>query len=168
MADNDNAPVALYIAAYADEGAAQVDWEVLKQMEDDDVIDVDGLMLVSRDADGKIDVRDNAGTTKKGGIIGAVAGAVIGLIFPPSLLGGALVGGGLGAGIGALKSHSDRKDIKQNAEDVLPPDSSGIIALFSVTWEPKVEEALAGADKVTKEQVDPGSAQEVKDAAASS
>lgn len=161
------APIALYIAAYADENAAQRDWDALKQLEDDDVIDVDGLMLVSRDADGTIDVKDDAGTTKKGGIIGAVAGAVIGLIFPPSLLGGALVGGGLGAGIGALKSHSDRKEIKEDVEDVLPPDSSGIIALFSITWEPQVEKALAEADKLTKRSVDADSAEEVKEAASS-
>jgi uncharacterized membrane protein len=163
-----NAPVALYIAAYSDDEAAQRDWDAIKQLEDDDVIDLDGLLLVARDADGKVDVKDNAATTKKGGIIGAVAGAVIGLIFPPSLLGGALVGGGIGAGVGALKSHSDRNDIKEDVEDVLPPGSSGIVALFSITWEPQVEKALADADKVTKHSVDAGSADEVKEAAATS
>ena len=167
MAD-DNAPVALYIAAYGDEGAAQKDWDALKQMEDDDAIDLDGLMLVARDADGKIDVKDNAGTTKKGTIIGAVAGGVIGLIFPPSLLVGALVGGGIGAGIGGLKSHSDKQDIKEDVEQVLPPNSSGIVALFEVTWEPQVEKALADADKVTKKSVDADSANEVKSSAKSS
>ena len=167
MADP-NAPEALYIAAYADADAAQRDWDALKQLQDDDVIDLDGLLLVSRDAGGEIDVKDDAKTVKKGSIIGAVGGAVVGLLFPPSILGGALVGGGIGAGIGGLKSHSDKKEIKQDAEQALPPNSSGIIAMFDVTWEPQVEKALSDADNVTKHGVDADSADEVKEAAASS
>ena len=164
MADQD-APVALYIAAYGDDSAAQSDWDTLKQMEDDDVIDLDGLLLVSRDADGKIDVKDDAGSAKRGGLIGAVGGAIVGLLFPPSLLAGALVGGGIGAGIGGLMSHSDKKAIKENVEQALPLNSSGIIALFEVTWEPQVDKALADADSISKHGVDADSADELKAAA---
>ena len=81
---------------------------------------------------------------------------------------GALLGGGIGAGIGGLKSHSDKKEIKQDAEQALPPNSSGIVAMFDVTWEPQVDKALAGADNVTKHGVDADSANEVKSAAKSS
>lgn len=167
MADQD-APVAVYIAAYADAGAAQSDWDALKQMEDDDVIELDGLLLVSRDALGKIEVKDDAHAVKRGTIIGAVGGAVVGLLFPPSLLAGALVGGGIGAGIGGLKSHGDKKEIKQDAEQALPLNSSGIVAMFDVTWEPQIDKALADADNVTKHGVDADSANELKAAAKSS
>ena len=59
MASNDDNPVDLYIAAYSDAGAAQADWDAIKQLAKDKAIMVDGLVLVSRDADGKIDVKDD-------------------------------------------------------------------------------------------------------------
>ena len=47
-----DAPVDLYIAAYADQDAARGDWDAIKQLANDDVIKVDGLVLVSRGDDG--------------------------------------------------------------------------------------------------------------------
>ena len=87
-----SASVAVYIAAYGDDSGAQSDWDALKQMANDDVIELDGLLLVSRGADGKIEVKDNAHTVKHGTVIGAVGGAIVGLIFPPALLGAAILG----------------------------------------------------------------------------
>lgn len=165
MASDIKAPVDLYIAAYMDADAARGDWDAIKQAASDDVIKVDGLVLVSRGADGKIHVDDDFHTARKGAAWGAVGGAVIGLIFPPSLLAGALVGAGAGLGIGGLKSHHERKEIKADVEDTLPPDSSGIVALFEEVWVKDVDKALAHATKVTKHEVDADSASEVKDAA---
>ena len=166
MASDTDAPVDLYIAAYADPDAARNDWDALKQLAADDVIKVDGLILVSRRFDGKIHVEDDFHTARKGAAWGAVGGAVIGLIFPPTLLAGALVGAGVGGGVGALVSHSDKKAIKAEIEDTLPLNSSGIVALFEEQWASEIEKALPKASKVTKEQVDAGSAAEVKTAAA--
>jgi uncharacterized membrane protein len=167
MADN-NAPSALYIAAYGDETAAQGDWDAIKQLANDDLITLDGLILVSRAADGKIEVKDNAHTVKHGSVIGAVGGAIVGLIFPPALLGATLLGGGIGAAISGLKSHHDKKEIKEDVEQVLPPDSSGIVAMFEPKWADAIDKALADADNVTKRNVDADSASEVKSAAQSS
>ncbi len=44
------APVDLYIAAYADADAARGDWDAIKQLAHDDLIKIDGLILVSRRA----------------------------------------------------------------------------------------------------------------------
>ena len=100
-----DAPVDLYIAAYADPDAARGDWDAIKQLAKDDVIKVDGLILVSRRDDGKIHVDDDFHEARKGATWGAVGGAVVGLIFPPALLASAAVGAGIGAGAGALVSH---------------------------------------------------------------
>ena len=155
-------PVDLYIAAYSDPNAAQQDWDDIKQLARDDVITVDGLVLVSRDADGKIDVKDNANDVGRGAAIGAVGGAVVGLIFPPAFLASALVGGGLGAGVGAIRDRREKKEIKADIEDVLPPSSSGIVALFEERWVGDVEKALEHADNVSKHEVDSESAEDVK------
>ena len=54
MASATDAPVDLYIAAYADPNAARGDWDTIKELAKDDTIKVDGLILVSRTDDGKI------------------------------------------------------------------------------------------------------------------
>ena len=89
--------------------AAQQDWDGIKQLARDGVITVDGLVLVSRDADGKIDVKDNAHDVGRGAALGAVGGAIIGLIFPPAFLASAAVGAGVGAGAGAIVDRSRRR-----------------------------------------------------------
>ncbi|MFG1813620.1 DUF1269 domain-containing protein [Kribbella sp. NPDC049174] len=164
MGSDSNAPVDLYIAAYPDAEAARGDWDALKQAASDDVITVDGLVLVSRGSDGKINVDDDFHTAARGAAWGAVGGAVVGLIFPPSLLAGAAVGAGAGLGIGGLKSHREKAAIKADVEDTMPPDSSAIVALFEERWATDVDKALAHADKVTKHEVDADSVTEVKNA----
>ncbi len=124
-------------------------------------------MLVSRDADGKIKVKDNANDVGKGAALGAVGGAVIGLIFPPAFLASAAVGAGIGAGAGAILDRKQKNEIKVDVEDVLPPGSSGIVAMFDERWADDVEKALARASKVSKHEVDGDSADDVKATAAS-
>ena len=166
MATKTDAPVDLYIAAYADPDAARADWDDIKQLATDDAIKVDGLILVSRRTDGKIHVDDDFHTAAKGAAWGAVGGAVIGLIFPPALLASAAVGAGLGAGVGGLVSHAQKAEIKADVEQTLPLNSSGIVAMFEPQWENAVDKTLSNASNVTKEQVDADSAGEVKAAAA--
>ena len=163
-----DAPVDLYIATYSDPGAAQEDWDGIKQLARDGMIMVDGLVLVSRDADGKMTVKDNAHDVGKGAALGAVGGAIIGLIFPPAFLASAAVGAGIGAGAGKIVDSRQKKEIKEDVEDVLPSGSSGIVALFEERWIDDVEKALTQADKVSKHEVDSDSAEQVKATATSS
>ena len=165
MASATDAPVDLYIAAYDDPDAARADWDVIKQLTKDDTIKVDGLILVSRRADGKIHVDDDFHETRKGAAWGAVGGAVVGLIFPPALLASAAVGAGIGAGAGALVSHAQKEEIKADVDETLPLNSSGIVAVFEEQWEGDVDKALSKASNVTKQKVDPDSADRVKTAA---
>ena len=165
MASATDAPVDLYIAAYDDPDAARGDWDTIKELANNDTIKVDGLILVSRRADGKIHVDDDFHETRKGAAWGAVGGAVVGLIFPPALLASAAVGAGIGAGAGALVAHGNKEEIKADVEDTLPPDSSGIVAIFEEQWADDIDKALSGASKVTKEEVDKDSANDVKAAA---
>ena len=154
----------LYIAAYDDSSAADRNWNAIKQLAKDDVIDVDGLLLVTRDAGGKVKVKDDAHDVKKGAKVGAVAGAVVGLIFPPSIIGGAIVGAAAGGGIGALRGRGRKNEIKEDVEEVLPPNSSGIVVLFKERWIEDVQSALADADNLTQHEVDESSAESVKSA----
>jgi uncharacterized membrane protein len=163
-----DAPVDLYIAAYMDPDAAQEDWDELKRLAKEDIIRVDSLVLVRRDADGKVHVKDNlheVGIVTGGGVVG---GALIGLIFPPSILAAAVVGGGIGAGAGGLLDHHRKSEIKHDVEDSLPPNSSGIVALFEEKWTADMEKLLARAEKITKHEVDSQSVENIKASASSS
>ena len=168
MSADSDAPVDLYIAAYADPDAAKLDWNAIKQLADDGSIKVDGLVLVSRRSDGKIHVNDDLHTTAKGAGWGAVGGLVVGLIFPPSLLVGAAVGAGIGAGTGALISHAEKAEIKTDVDETLPVNSSGIVAVFEEQWAGDVGKALSSASNVTKQKVDGKNAKQVKAAATAS
>ena len=166
MTEQNQVPVDLYVAAYADPDAAQADWDAIKELAKQDVIEVDALVLVSRDMDGKIDVKDNFHVVGVAAGLGAAGGLLIGLIFPPAFLASGLVGAGLGAGVGGLVSHASKKDIKEQVADSLPPGSSGIVALFEEQWVTEVEKAMANADNVVKHEVDKDSAEAAKKAAA--
>jgi uncharacterized membrane protein len=166
MTDQSEVPVDLYIAAYSDPDAAQADWDGIKQLAKDHVITVEALVLVTRDQDGKIDVKDNFHTVGVAAGLGAAGGLLIGLIFPPAFLASGVVGAGIGAGVGGLVSHGQKKDIKEEVADSLPNNSSGIVALFDEQWVAEVEKATAKADKVSKHEVDKDSAEEAKKAAA--
>ena len=165
MASESDAPVDLYVAAYSDPDAAQADWDDIKQLVKDKVIIVNGLLLVSRDESGKIDVKDDAHVVGAGAVVGAAGGLLVGLIFPPALLASGVVGAGIGAGIGGLLSHAAKKEIKAEVADDLPPGSSGIVALFEERWAADVEKALPKANKVSKHEVNAKSAEPVKAAA---
>jgi uncharacterized membrane protein len=158
----DDAPVDLYIAVYPDPDAARGDWDTLKELANDELIKVDGLVLVSRGGDGKIHVDDDFHETRKGAVWGAVGGAVVGLIFPPALLASAAVGAGVGAGVGGLLSHAQKTAIKADVEDTLPLNSSAVVAIFEEQWAEAIDRALSNAGTVTKEQVDRDSADQVK------
>jgi uncharacterized membrane protein len=142
-----DAPFDLYIAAYSDSTAADADWDQIKQLARDKVLTIEGLVLVSRDADGKIHVKDDDHDAGKGAAIGAVTGAIVGLIFPPALLASAAVGAGIGAGTGVLADLITKHGIRSDVENTLPPGSSGIVALVEERWVSDVEKALAQADK---------------------
>jgi uncharacterized membrane protein len=148
-----DAPLDLYIAAYGDAAAAEADWDQIKQLAKDKVVTVEALILVSRDADGKIHVKDNAHEAGLGAAVGAVGGAIVGLIFPPALLASAVVGAGIGAGAGVVVDQVTKHEIRTDVENTLPPGSSGIVAIFEERWVTEVEKALAKAEKAEHHHV---------------
>ena len=91
---------------------------------------------------------------------GAVAGAVVGILFPPSLLGGA-VAGGLGGGLVARMNRSlDRGDIKDLGE-VMDAGEIALVVVAHTDSTDAVKSAISHATKsVTKESA---SADEVRE-----
>ena len=69
------------------------------------------------------------------------------------------------AGLKALLLLNEQREIKADVEEVLPPDSSGIVAVFEERWSEDLDQALKSADVIKKEKVDRESAEQVKAAA---
>jgi uncharacterized membrane protein len=162
MTSESDIPVGLYIAAYADPYAAQEDWDAIKELAKEQVITVEALVLVSRDADGKVHEKDNAHNVGIGTVLGAAGGFFVGLIFPPALLASTAVGAGIGAGTGGLVSHHEKKEIKAEVANDLPVGTSGIVVLLDERWVADAEKALSNADNVSKHKVDKHSVEHAK------
>ena len=161
MASATDTPVDLYIAASGDPDAARADWDGIKQFAKDDLIKVDGRIPVSRRDDGKIHVDDDFHDPQGRHLGGGRRGG-----HRTDLPAGVACqrGGrsGYRSGAGALVSHARKEEIKADVEDTLPPNSSGIVALFEERWEDDIDRALSNASNVTKEKVDADSAEQVK------
>ena len=78
--------------------------------------------------------------TQHGAWTGAGVGAVVGLLFPPALIGSAVVGAGAGGLIGHLKGGMSRGDLKELGEEL----EAGNAAVI-VPGQSKIEEQLEKA-----------------------
>ena len=108
-----DAPLDLYIAGYDDPDAAKEDFDALKKAQRDGVVFIDGAVLISRDDDGTIHVKETGDhDVLKGSVIGVGAGLVVGLFAPP-LLGALVVGGIIGGVTGKLVKHHQEKNIAE-------------------------------------------------------
>jgi uncharacterized membrane protein len=126
------------VAVYPDETTARGDWARLETAAEAGQINLADAALVRRTPDGdleRIERQSHRGWGK-----GAVAGAVVGLLFPPALVGSAVVGGVGGAVIARMNRSLDRGDLK-DLGDVM---DSGEITLVAVTS----EETAAGLSEV--------------------
>jgi len=143
----------LFVAAYDDEAAATTDFTAIKALEDTAVV---AAVVLSRDSDGKVEVKEHGGQiVKRGTAIGAVSGLVVGLFAPPLLLSG-LVGAGIGAGVGAIARHHEEKKIGVEAEEWLPAGSSAIVAVVDDLYLDRVEAAIEKATKKISKAIDKG------------
>jgi uncharacterized membrane protein len=160
------APDKLCIAGYSDAGVARQDWDALETLLRSHTITVRGLVLVDRDRDGWVDVKEHAHEAGKGAAMGAVAGAIVGVVFPPAVLVTSAVGAAIGAAFGSIFEQADKDAIRDGVDKVLPPGSTGIIVFVETRWIADVDKALARADSVTKHDIDRANSKEVEKALA--
>lgn len=153
----------LIAADFADTDIAMEAYEALKKVEDGATVKIDGVVVVRRDAGGKLEVQKATDhSTREGLTWGAVGGAVLGVLFPPSIIGSALVVGAGGGLIGKLRERHHKKELAKELEDAIAPGHSGIIALVSNPSEVKIRTALEKADRIVEKAVDDAAAADIK------
>jgi len=153
----------LIAADFADTDIAMEAYEALKKVEDGETVKIDGVVVVRRDAGGKLEVQKATDhSTREGLTWGAVGGAVLGVLFPPSIIASALVVGAGGGVIGKLRERHHKKELAKELEDAIAPGHSGIIALVSDPGEIRIRKALEKADRIVEKAVDDAAAADIK------
>jgi arylsulfatase len=154
------------IAAYLIPDLAREDFDGLVQLAADKKLTVEGIALVTNDADGNVSI-DQTGDHlgRKGMTIGGGVGLVVGLFAPP-LLASAVIGGAAGALIGKFARHRIDSGLEDKMGAALPPGSAGVVAIYDRTKADTVDATLASAVRKSVAQVDGGGAKQLKAALA--
>ncbi len=129
--------VFIYIGTYASEVDARSDYDVVKDLHLVGAVGTYDAAVITKDDKGKIHVNKDETTTRHGAWGGAAAGALIGILFPPSIIGTALVGAAVGGVSGHLWKGMSRTDVKEFGEAI----DAGEAALV-VVGETTIEAAL--------------------------
>lgn len=163
MSSGDN--LILYAAVYADHGTAASDFAALKSADEaSDDFKIEGSVVVSKDADGKIDVKETGGGQIGGGaLLGGGIGALVGLFAPPFLLATA-IGAGIGAVTGKLAKNHEEKTLGVELDQYLDEDSSAILVVMDDQYLDGVEAALGKADKRLSKAISKGDYDDIVDA----
>ena len=159
---------AVLVASFADMDSAKIAYGALIDAESKRAIDIEGVLVVNADYQGKIHIQKMTDhTTRNGFAWGAVAGGVIGLIFPPTILAGALTVGIAGAMAGKVGNELKKGEVAKQLADVITPGTSGIVALVAITAVDLVKETIPQAKAVETVPVSDETAEAVKAAAKS-
>lgn len=108
-------PIYVYVGSYGSESDAEADLAVVHEMYKDDTIRTYDAAVVVRDADGKVHVRHHEDHPRHAPWEGAAVGALVGILFPPGIIGGAVIGGAVGL-IAHLWHSVSRDDLKELGE----------------------------------------------------
>ena len=132
--------VFIYIGTYPDEASARDDYQVVKDLHAAGAVGTYDAAVVTKDYNGKVHVSKDEMPTRHGAWGGAAVGAAIGILFPPAVIGTALVGAAVGGVGGHLWRGMSRADVKELGEVI----DDGQAALV-VVGESKLEQALGKA-----------------------
>jgi uncharacterized membrane protein len=156
----------LFVADFTDTGTAWDAYEALKSIEDGRTLQIDGVIVVKREADGTLEIQKATDHSTRHGLPwGVVGGVALGLIFPPSIIGSAAVLGAVGAAAGKAREVKHRKGLAEDLQDAIPAGHSGLVALVTDPGAVEIRKALAKADAIVERAVDKAAADEIRAAA---
>ena len=146
-------PVFLYAAVYDEIADAEADYEAVFDLHAAGAIGTFDSAVIRKEADGKVRVTKTEKPTQHGAWTGAAVGSLVGIIFPPAVIGSAIVGAGAGGLTGHLTRGISRGDLKDLGEE-LEAGSAAVIVLGESKIEEQLEQATKRANKLIEKQVD--------------
>ena len=156
----------LLVADFSDTETAWQAYEALEEVEDGRTVEVEGVIVVKRSAEGELEIQKATDHSTKSGLKwGVVGGIALGVIFPPSILGSAAVLGAGGAAVGKLRQRHHKSELAESLQDAVAPGHSGLLALVSDPGAVQIRQALARADAIVESAIDKVEAADIKAAA---
>ncbi len=156
------------VARFADTDAAAKVYEGLRNGEAAGNYQIDGVLVVHADEQGKVSVQQLTDHhTKRGLKWGIVGGVIAGIVFPPSILASAAVLGGTGAVLGKIGNIRERGRVEKEVADVITAGTSGILALVDLKDVDAIKASIPEAQEVKTIPVDDATAGAIEKAAAS-
>jgi uncharacterized membrane protein len=150
-----NQTVEVFVATYGTEseaGEALRDFQSAERAGSIDLID--GAVVVHEQG-GKVEFEETADPSgKKWAKRGAIAGGVVGLIFPPSIIGTAIVGAAGGGVWGKVRDKGFKDEDLRAIGDSMPPGTSAIIAVAEDRMIQRLADGLEGYEKISRHMVD--------------
>ena len=147
--------VFIYIGTYPNKAQARDDYQIVKDLHSEGAVGSYDAAVVTKDDRGKVHVNKDEMATRHGAWGGAAAGAVVGILFPPSVIGTALVGAAVGGVSGHLWRGMSRADVKEFGE-AIDSGQAALVIVGETTIQAAIEKAqLRARKRVAKEvQVD--------------
>ena len=146
-------PVQIVVAAFNSPDGADQAVKSLKEAQSAGLVTIDNLAILTKDADGKLDIKEPTDWGgSRGAVIGGVTGAAVGLLAGP--VGWALGIGALIGGLAAKLRDSGFSDERlRRLGESLKPSSSALLAVVEHRWVATLEKQLAeeGANTLTEE-----------------
>jgi len=146
-------PVFVYGAVYADRDDADADYDTLLDLHSAALVGSYDVALVYKDDEGKVHVTKHEKPTQHGAWTGAAVGALVGIIFPPAILGSALVGAAAGGGIGHVMGGMSRSDAKELG-DYLDTGQAALVVIGKSRVQEQLDKALTHAEKSQEKEID--------------
>jgi uncharacterized membrane protein len=143
----------VFLGAYPSEADARADYDVVKDLHLAGGIGTYDAAVVTKDADGKVHVDKDELPTRHGAWTGIAAGALLGIIFPPSIIGTAVVGGAAGGVMGHLWHGMSRSDVKELGEG-LDAGEAALIVIGDNKVADAIQKAQLRAVKEVKKEID--------------
>jgi uncharacterized membrane protein len=145
--------VFIYVGTYPGQAQARDDYQVVKDLHSAGAVGTYDAAVVTKDDRGKVHVNKDEMATRHGAWGGAAAGAAIGILFPPSVIGTALVGAAVGGVSGHLWRGMSRADVKELGE-VLDDGQAALVVVGESKMEQALGKAALKADKHAARELD--------------
>lgn len=151
MADNS---IQVFVAAFDNEKQAGEALQDFRAMDREGSIDLIDAAVIVRRSDGKVTFEETADPSgKTWAKRGAIAGGLVGLIFPPSIIAGALIGGAGGGIWGKIRDKGFADEDLAAAGESLEPGTSAIIAIAEDRVIERLQRGLEGYRNIARHAV---------------
>src|ERR1700735_3558664 len=146
-------PLFLYAATYGSLGDADADYDALLELHHLDLVGTYDVAIINKEEHGKVHVKKHEKPTQHGAWTGIAVGAVAGVLFPPSIIGSAVVGGLAGGVIGHLARGMSRGDMKELG-DLVDSGQAALVIVGESRVGEQLDKALTRAQKTIEKQTE--------------